>query len=112
MPKICSPAIVRALSTQAHRRTIFANAFPDGTAMDTSLLLDYISTYAFPTHSIQISEHIVLGISLGGHAAWQCLLHDSPITSAVICIRCADYTPLMSDRARLSTLPTYTQRQP
>src|SRR5436309_13518672 len=108
MPKICSPAIVRALSTQAHRRTIFANAFPDGTAMDTSLLLDYISTYAFPTHSIQISQHIVLSVSLGGHAAWQCLLRDPRITSAGICIGCADYTRLMRDRARLSQQPTYT----
>jgi pimeloyl-ACP methyl ester carboxylesterase len=80
--------------------------------MDTSLLLDYISAYAFPTHCIQISQHIVFGISLGGHAAWHCLLHDPRITSAVICIGCPDYTRLMSDRARLSKLPTYTQSKP
>jgi pimeloyl-ACP methyl ester carboxylesterase len=91
---------------------MFAHALPDGTAMDTSLLLDYISVYAFPTHSIQISQHIVFGISLGGHAAWHCLLHDPRITSAVICIGCPDYTRLMSDRARLSKLPTYTQSKP
>jgi pimeloyl-ACP methyl ester carboxylesterase len=80
--------------------------------MDTSLLLDYISAYAFPTNSIRISQHIVFGISLGGHAAWHCILHDPRITTAIICIGCPDYIRLMSDRARLSKLPTYTQSKP
>ena len=80
--------------------------------MDTSLLLDYISAYVFPTNAITITQHIVCGISLGGHAAWHCILHDPRITSAIICIGCPDYTRLMSDRARLSKLPTYTQSKP
>ena len=84
----------------------------DGTAMDTSLLIDYISAYAFPDDSVKISQNIVLGISLGGHAAWHCILHDPRISSAVICIGCPDYARLMSDRARLSKLPTYMNSKP
>jgi pimeloyl-ACP methyl ester carboxylesterase len=92
--------------------SLLTGKMPDGTAMDTSLILDYISAYAFPANSIQISQHIVFGISLGGHAAWHCILHDPRITTAIICIGCPDYTRLMSDRARLSKLPTYTQSNP
>lgn len=80
--------------------------------MDTSLLLDYISAYAFPTNSPTIVQHLVFGISLGGHAAWHCILHDPRITTAIICIGCPDYTRLMADRARLSKMPTYTQSKP
>lgn len=80
--------------------------------MDTSLLLNYISSYAFPQSAIQISQHLVLGVSLGGHAAWHCILHDPRITTAIICIGCPDYTRLMSDRARLSKIPTYVQSRP
>lgn len=54
----------------------------------------------------------MLGISLGGHAAWQCLLHDPRIMTAVIVIGCPDYARLMSDRARLSKLQTWTNSVP
>ena len=80
----------------------------DGTAIDTSHLLTYLPSYI----PLNITQHLVLGISLGGHAAWHCLLHDPRITTAIIIIGCPDYVRLMSDRARLSKLPTWTKSIP
>ena len=57
-------------------------------------------------------NHLVLGVSLGGHAGWQCIIHDPRIMTAIIIIGCPDYVRLMSDRARLSKLPTWTSSNP
>ena len=57
-------------------------------------------------------DHLVLGVSLGGHAAWHCIMHDPRITTAVVIIGCPDYVRLMSDRARLSKLGTWTNSSP
>ena len=57
-------------------------------------------------------NNLVLGVSLGGHAAWLCLLHDPRITTAVVIIGCPDYVRLMSDRARLSKLATWVNSNP
>lgn len=83
-----------------------------GTAVDTSLLLDYLPSYLFPRGERTVTEHLVLGISLGGHAAWQVLLADPRVSAAIVVIGCPDYTRLMTDRARLSKLTTYTTTNP
>lgn len=107
-----------------------------GTAVDTSMLLDYIEGYIFPPPPPppsrgddagggrgsggddkqgprrRITQNIVIGVSLGGHAAWHCVMHDPRITAAVIIIGCPDYTRLMSDRARLSKRASYTSSSP
>ena len=80
--------------------------------MDTSHLLNYITSFVFPTPEHSIVNHLVLGVSLGGHAAWHCIIHDSRITTAVVIIGCPDYVRLMSDRARLSKLVTWTDSNP
>jgi pimeloyl-ACP methyl ester carboxylesterase len=77
-----------------------------GTAVDTSLLLSYLQSY-LPSHLPGPSQHIVLGISLGGHAAWHCLLQDPRITTAVVIIGCPDFTRLMLQRAEKSRLKTF-----
>lgn len=59
-----------------------------------------------------MSENLVLGVSLGGHAAWSCLLHEPRITSGVVIIGCPDYVNVMADRARLSKLPSWTSADP
>ena len=84
----------------------------DGTAMDTSQLMTYISSYTFPTSERSIIDNIVLGVSLGGHAAWHCIVHEPRVSTAVIVIGCPDYIKLMSDRARLSKLQSWTQMHP
>lgn len=55
---------------------------------------------------------MVCGVSLGAHAAWQCLMQDSRISAAIVIVGCPDYIRLMSDRARLSKLATWTQSTP
>lgn len=84
-----------------------------GTATDTSHLIDHLESYIFTASSSpKITQHLALGISLGGHATWHCLLSDPRITAGVVGIGCPDYTRLMTDRARLSKRTTYTQSSP
>ena len=84
-----------------------------GTAVDTSLLISYLPSYIFPPSSpCTLTTHLVLGVSLGGHAAWHCLLHDLRITTGIVIIGCPDYLRLMTDRARLSRLDTCTKDAP
>jgi len=70
--------------------------------------MTYISSFTFPTSDRKIVDHIVLGVSLGGHAAWQCVVHEARVSTAIVIIGCPDYVALMSDRARLSKLPSRT----
>ncbi|KAK5790493.1 hypothetical protein VI817_007780 [Penicillium citrinum] len=74
--------------------------------------MDYLASFIFPNDEHLISENLVLGVSLGGHAAWSCLLHDPRMTAGVIIIGCPDYLNLMVDRARLSKLPSWTKSSP
>lgn len=84
-----------------------------GTSTDTSQLLDHITSYIFPDASDnrKITQNIVFGISLGGHAAWHVLMQDPRFSAAIVTIGCPDYTRLMSDRARLSKRKTWTNTQ-
>ena len=84
-----------------------------GTSTDTSQLLDHLAAYIFPdaTDPRKITQNIVFGISLGGHAAWHVLTQDPRFSAAIITIGCPDYTRLMSDRARLSKRKTWTETQ-
>lgn len=72
-----------------------------GTSQDCSLLLTHLSSY-LPQSLPQPKEHLVLGISLGGHAAWHCLLSDPRITAGVVIIGCPDFQRLMLQRAEKS----------
>ena len=75
--------------------------------------MTYLSSYVFPdSPEYTIDDHLVLGISLGGHAAWQCVLHDRRISTAIVVIGCPDYARLISDRARLSKRKTWTATEP
>lgn len=80
----------------------------DGTARDTSILIDYLSSYIFPTGAHTLVQHLALGVSLGGHSTWHCLLQDARITAGVVVIGCPDYTRLMSQRARKTKLESWT----
>jgi hypothetical protein len=63
-----------------------------GTALDTSLLIDHIGSYIFARpNAPSIDQHVVLGISLGGHAAWQVIMNEPRVTAAVVIIGCPDY---------------------
>ncbi|ERS99386.1 uncharacterized protein SPSK_04343 [Sporothrix schenckii 1099-18] len=85
-----------------------------------------------PAH-VAVTQHVVLGVSLGGHSGWQLLFADERVTAGVLIIGCPDYIgmfhvvlfpvqrfiicvlgmlpltalDLMVERARLSKLATY-----
>lgn len=79
-----------------------------GTALDVTLLMDHIGSYIFNGPSApNITEHLTLGISLGGHASWQCFFHDPRVIASVVIIGCPNYMHVMTDRARRSKRPSY-----
>ncbi|KAI9782640.1 MAG: hypothetical protein M1816_001754 [Peltula sp. TS41687] len=84
----------------------------NGALIDTSLLLDNLSSYVFPSSERSIVDNIVLGVSLGGHAVWQCLLHEPRITAGIVIIGCPDFVRLMRHRAAKSKLETWTSSEP
>lgn len=83
-----------------------------GTQLDVSQLITYLPAYIFPTNEHKITSHMALGVSLGGHCVWHCLLHEPRISTGVVVIGCPDYLKLMTDRARLSKLKTWTETNP
>lgn len=84
-----------------------------GTEVDTSVLLDYLAAYVFPARDgVEITQNLVFGISLGGHAAWQVLLREPRMTTGIIGIGCPDYKSLIMDRARLSKLADWDSSDP
>ncbi|EFX01531.1 hypothetical protein CMQ_6473 [Grosmannia clavigera kw1407] len=87
-----------------------------GTVVDTSLLIDLLGAYAedlfaglTAPDSVCIAAHMVLGVSLGGHSAWQLMFDDPRVSAAVVVIGCPDYIALMCDRARLSRRPSFAR---
>ncbi|KAH6674181.1 Alpha/Beta hydrolase protein [Halenospora varia] len=55
-----------------------------GTSLDTSLLIDHLESYIFHgPDEPSIDQHLVMGISLGGHSAWQCLFNEPMITALI-----------------------------
>lgn len=112
-----------------------------GTVVDTINLLDLIEGHLFgagdgPGAASEgakrhIDQNLVLGVSLGGHTAWQLLFADPRVTAGVMVIGCPDYScesstrtrvkkesqelaltvaDLMKDRARLSKLQTFMEK--
>ncbi|RYP89870.1 hypothetical protein DL770_004022 [Monosporascus sp. CRB-9-2] len=55
----------------------------------------------------RIDQHLVLGVSLGGHSAWELLFAEPRVTAGIMVIGCPDYMGLLKDRARKSKLETY-----
>jgi pimeloyl-ACP methyl ester carboxylesterase len=53
------------------------------------------------------ATHLVLGVSLGGHAAWHALASDPRVRAGVVAIGCPDFARLMAHRASKSRLPEW-----
>jgi hypothetical protein len=49
-----------------------------GTAKDVSMVIDFLPGYLYPYFEAGVLDWGVLGVSLGGHAAWYCLAHGTP----------------------------------
>ncbi|KAL1840225.1 hypothetical protein VTJ49DRAFT_708 [Mycothermus thermophilus] len=79
-----------------------------GMVGDQRGLLDLVEGYLFPDSNIKIDQHLALGVSLGGHSVWQLMMADPRVTVGVAVIGCPDYMTLLTDRARLSKLSTFS----
>ncbi|KAK7965117.1 hypothetical protein PG988_010121 [Apiospora saccharicola] len=55
-----------------------------------------------------IDQHLALGVSQGGHTTWQAMFAEPRLSAGVVVIGCPDYMSIMTDRARLTKLPTYS----
>jgi len=109
--RLVSPIANEAWRTGNERHALDMYSSYAGTAADTSLLLDYLPGYIFPDSDRTIDHNIVLGISLGGHAAWHVVTQDPRFSASIPVIGCPDYARLMADRARLSKRKDWLETQ-
>ncbi|KAI0339582.1 alpha/beta-hydrolase [Trametopsis cervina] len=84
------------------RHAIDMYAIQTGTALDVSYLIDFLPSYLFPSGEREVAQWLVAGKSLGGHAAWIALTHESRISLAVPIIGCPNYMNLITRRAKYS----------
>lgn len=90
MLRICS-GIARSLF-QVGCGILMVGSIYHGTASDTSLLIDHLGSYILlEQDDPPIDRYMVLGISLGGHSAWQVLFSEPRVTAGVVIIGCPDY---------------------
>ncbi|KAK4122293.1 hypothetical protein N657DRAFT_646976 [Parathielavia appendiculata] len=87
-------------------------AIVQGMVADQRVLLDLVEAYLFhdANGKRKIDQHLALGVSLGGHSVWQLMFADPRVTAGVVVIGCPDFMNLLSDRARLSRLSTYSEQ--
>ncbi|KAI1778617.1 Alpha/Beta hydrolase protein [Hypoxylon cercidicola] len=101
---------------KTHAQDMFGTI--SGAVTDNIHLLDALEGYLFgagdgpgalPGSSKRHIDHnMVLGVSLGGHSAWQLLFAEPRVTAGVMVIGCPDFMHLLGDRARLSKLETFS----
>ncbi|PHH73941.1 hypothetical protein CDD82_5184 [Ophiocordyceps australis] len=73
-----------------------------GACLDLGLLMDLVGGYL----GTEVDGHVVLGWSLGGHAAWQAVMTERRLDAAVVVVGCPDYTALLTHRAQENKLPS------
>lgn len=87
-----------------------------GMVTDTQLLMDVLEAHIFAAAGEaerkaerKIDQHLVLGVSLGGHSAWQLMFAEPRVTAAVVVIGCPDYmrklAPQVTDASRTVSKP-------
>ncbi|KAK1995739.1 hypothetical protein LX36DRAFT_712914 [Colletotrichum falcatum] len=90
-------------------------AMVSGMVGDTTALIDVVEGYLKlelarrgADEEWKMDQHLVLGVSLGGHSAWQTMFREDRVSAGVIIIGCPDYMGLLSDRAKKSKLATFS----
>ncbi|KAI0833760.1 Alpha/Beta hydrolase protein [Trametes gibbosa] len=81
------------------RHALDMYAIQTGTARDVSFLIDFLPAYLFPHGERTVSQWLVGGISLGGHATWITLKDEPRVKLGIPIIGCPDYLTLISARA-------------
>ncbi|KAK1978482.1 hypothetical protein LZ30DRAFT_728757 [Colletotrichum cereale] len=90
-------------------------AMVSGMAGETTALIDVVEGYLKlelarrgADEGWKMDQHLVLGVSLGGHSAWQTMFREDRVSAGVVVIGCPDYMALLSDRAKKSKLATFS----
>ncbi|KAJ0159051.1 hypothetical protein CTA2_10398 [Colletotrichum tanaceti] len=90
-------------------------AMVSGMVSDTTALIDVVEGYLKLELARRgagaewaMDQHLVLGVSLGGHSAWQTMFREERVSAGVVIIGCPDYMALLSDRANKSKLATFS----
>ncbi|PCH42540.1 alpha/beta-hydrolase [Wolfiporia cocos MD-104 SS10] len=87
------------------RHAIDMYAIHTGTARDVSFLIDFLPSFLYPSGERTISQWLIGGISLGGHATWYALRNEPRIKLGVPIIGCPDYVTLLKERAEKNGIP-------
>lgn len=86
---------------ERHAQDMFSTV--TGSVVDTMHLIDVLEGYLWlESHGDGdddgeerrrkvIDQHLVLGVSMGGHCAWQLLFEDPRVVAGVVVIGCPDY---------------------
>ncbi|PHH64248.1 hypothetical protein CDD81_4862 [Ophiocordyceps australis] len=74
----------------------------EGACLDMGLLMGLVGGYLKRV----VDGHVVLGWSLGAHAAWRAVVTERRLDAAVVIVGCPDYTALLTDRAHRNGLPS------
>lgn len=86
-----------------HAQDMFSQV--TGTVVDTMHLIDVLEGYLWldgdgddsdGQKEKTIDQHLVLGVSMGGHCVWQLMFEDPRITAGVVVIGCPDYMRMCS----------------
>ncbi|KIO26309.1 hypothetical protein M407DRAFT_243771 [Tulasnella calospora MUT 4182] len=70
-----------------------------GAVRDISFLIDFLPSYLYPTDERHVVRWGVIGVSLGGHAAWIALKEEPRLSLGIPIIGCPNYLGLMEARA-------------
>ncbi|KAH9848431.1 Alpha/Beta hydrolase protein [Lenzites betulinus] len=81
------------------RHALDMYAIQTGTARDVSFLIDFLPAYLYPNDERTVSQWLVSGISLGGHATWIVLKDEPRVKLGIPIIGCPDFLTLISARA-------------
>ena len=67
-----------------------------GTVADTRGLMDMVEGYLFADGKTVVTNHVFLGVSLGGHSGWQLMFTDERVKAAVLVVGCPDFMGMCS----------------
>ena len=62
-----------------------------GCVADNQGLIDVVAGYLFLEGRKNVDQHLVLGVSMGGHSAWQLMFADERVEAGVMVIACPDF---------------------
>ncbi|QRV81961.1 hypothetical protein RhiJN_09976 [Ceratobasidium sp. AG-Ba] len=94
---------IQSLDNLSHLHDMYS--LYTGTVNDVSFLVAHLQPLLFPYDEQKIDKWMVMGISLGGHAAWHIGAHDPRISLLIPVVGSPSYLTLLNNRAAGLGLP-------